>query len=341
MRNLKNRNIYTSIAASTAMLVLILDSKTALSGAAEGIHLCLKTLIPSLFPYFVLSNILTGALYGQELPFLRPIASVCKIPAGACTLFAVGLLGGYPAGARNVAEMHRMGGLPTDQASRMIVFCNNAGPAFIFGILQTLFSDPMVPWLLWIVHIISALVVGMSLPRASIDDCLHPLSRPIKLTDALERAVHAMTAVCGWVVLIRTILAFLDRCLLHLLPVYAQVALAGLLELSNGCLRLGQLENEPLRFVLAAGLLAFGGICITLQTASVADAIPLNLYFPGKMLQCSVSILLSCLLIPLVFPEFYFNWVPVAVLSVAAIAGCLLSLRNFKNTSRIPTFLGV
>ena len=338
---MKKQNLSTALAAAIAMLVLILDSKTALSGATAGIDLCLRILIPSLFPFFVLSVLMTSALYGQALPLLNPVASVCKIPAGVSSLFAVGLLGGYPAGARNVAAMYHSGQLSKAQASRMIVFCNNAGPAFIFGILQPMFSNPMIPWILWGVHILSAIAVGVALPAVPDQNPSMPAHRQIHLTDALQGSLRAMSQVCGWVVMTRMILAFLDRWFLALLPVSMQVALTGFLELSNGCIRLTLIESEALRFLLSAGMLALGGICVALQTSSVTAGIPMHYYFPGKLLQCCVSVLFAGLLCPVIFPSFRFGWIPYAAFSGAGIAGCLLSLRNCKNTSRIPAVLGV
>ena len=172
-------NLRTAIAASAAMLVLILDGKTALTGASEGIGICLNTLIPSLFPFFLLSILLTGALGEQDIPLLRPVAKLCRIPNGAESLLAIGLLGGYPVGAQNVALAYRSGQLSKEQAARMITFCNNAGPAFIFGILGSIFSFPAVPWLLWTIHIISALLVGISLPDAQDLSAVQPFPRRI------------------------------------------------------------------------------------------------------------------------------------------------------------------
>lgn len=291
---MKKQRLPTAVSAALGMLVLILDGKTTLSGASEGVNLCIKTLIPSLFPFFLLSTMLTGALSGQTIRLLRPIASACKIPKGAESLLAIGVLGGYPVGAQNVAQLHGSGQLSGEQAARMITFCNNAGPAFLFGVLGSMFSDSKYPWLLWLIHISSALLVGMLLPGSRTEGAVRPLSRSVTVTDALAQAVKVMGLVCGWVVLMRMMLAFLEHWFLWLLPPVARVVIAGALELSNGCVRLPCIENEGLRFILASAMLAAGGVCVSLQTASVAQEIPLRLYFPGKLLQCGISVLLSC-----------------------------------------------
>lgn len=331
---MNKRNLCTAIAASLGMLALILDGKTALSGAAEGVELCLNTLIPSLFPFFLLSILLTGTLSGQSVSILRPVAKLCKIPAGAESLLAIGLLGGYPVGAQNVALMHRAGQLSDAQAARMVTFCNNAGPAFIFGILGSMFTDPFVPWLLWFIHILSAITVGMVLPGSLESGPTQPLKRQVRVTDAMEKSIRAMGLVCGWVVLMRMILAFLDRWFLWSLPLSAQVAVCGILELSNGCIRLAQLGDEGLRFLLAAAMLSLGGVCVTLQTTSVTDGISKRYYFPGKILQCCVSIVLADLLRP-------GNSFTIAAIAAVIGIGCILSFRIYEKSSRIPAMVSV
>lgn len=338
---MKKQCLPTAAAAAIGMLVLIFDGKTALSGASDGVNLCLTTLIPSLFPFFLLSTMLTGALSGQTIRLLRPIAAACKIPKGAESLLAIGVLGGYPVGAQNVALLHHTGQLSKEQAARMITFCNNAGPAFIFGVLGSMFSDSKIPWLLWLIHIASALLVGMLLPGSRAEDSVQALSRPITMTDALTQAVKVMALVCGWVVLMRLILAFLERWFLCLVPPVVRVVVAGFLELSNGCVRLARIENEGLRFILASAMLAAGGVCVTLQTASVAQEIPLLLYFPGKLLQCGISILLSCAF-QFVFPaQMRQNCSGITPFVAVFCFLCFLLLKNIEKRTGISYLCSV
>lgn len=338
---MKKQNLRTALSAAAAMLVLILDGRTALSGASDGISICLNTLIPSLFPFFLLSILLTGSLSGQEIPILYPVAKLCRIPKGAESLLAIGLVGGYPVGAQNVALLHRAGQLSDDQASRMIAFCNNAGPSFIFGILGCMFSSPVIPWVLWAIHIGSALLVGMMLPGERSSTSVSSFPRKICLTDALAKSLRTMGLVCGWVVLMRMTIAFLQRWFLWMLPLSMQIAAGGILELANGCIQLDCISCEGLRFILASAFLALGGICVMLQTASVASGISMSLYFPGKLLQGVISVLLSCA-VQYLFPAVQrCDSGVIPAISAVILVGTLLSLQHFKKSSGIPGFIGV
>ena len=277
---------WTGVFAVLGMLLLILDSKTALNGAREGLEMCLYTVIPALFPFFVLSGILTGVVAGVNFGAFRSLGRFCGIPAGTEGVFLIGMLGGYPTGARSIHQLWQQGKLPSAQARRMLGFCSNAGPSFLFGICAGLFPSLGYVWLLWFVHILSALFVARILPNAG-ERCEVAFSgSTIGVAEALRQALSAMSAVCGWVVVFRVLLSFLGKWGVIHVP---GVMLTGLLELTNGCILLGGIDSVALRFLLCGVFLAFGGVCVLLQTVSVTGKMGLGSYLPGKLLQAQVS----------------------------------------------------
>ena len=289
------QKLRTSIPAAIGILVLILDTRTALNGAYQGLELCIRTVIPSLLPFFVLSTVLTSALIGEKISFLRPLGRLMGVDYGAESLILVGMLGGYPAGAQSVSQAYRSGSISKQAAQRMVAFCNLAGPAFLFGIVSGKFAENAAAWKLWGIHLLSAILVAMLLPGKSSNKAALKTGKLITLPEALHRSLKTMALVCGWIILFRVILAFLSLWFLWLLPIPAQVALTGLLELSNGCCDLGRIDNEPLRFVIAAGLLSFGGLCVSMQTASVSQGLSMKNYFIGKALQTLLSVLFAAI----------------------------------------------
>ena len=284
------------------MMVLILDSATALRGASEGVVLCLGTLIPGLFPFFVLSGLLTAAL-----------------PRGG--LAAAGILGGYPVGARSAAQVYHAGQVSRADAQRLAVLFNCPGPAFIFGVAGQLFP-PRLAAALWAVYLSSTGILWLILPRSG--RCTVP-APAFSLPQAMRGAVTSMASVCGWVVLMRTMLAVLDRWVLWLLPPWGQALTAGMLELTNGMLLLQAVE-ENLRFILAAGMLGFGGVCVMMQSMGVAQDLTLKLYFPGKLLQGCLCTAGAALVLRYPLSP----WIWAALGSLAAC--CAVKLRKSENS---------
>ena len=339
---MNSRRSWAGFLAAAGMLVLILDAQTAIAGMRSGIELCLRTLIPSLFPFFILSILLTGNLLGSRSKILRPVGWLCGIPEGAESLMAVGFLGGYPVGAQNVALAYRRGSLSRSDAERMLAFCNNAGPAFLFGIVGAAFDSHWIAWSLWGIHIASALTVAMAVRPAAAGAAVRIPEKSVTLPQALQQSLTVMAQVCGWVVVFRMLLTYLDRWFLWLLPGEAKIILSGMLELSNGCVQLRSLENEGLRFIAAAGLLSLGGLCVCFQTSSVTQGLSLRAYFPGKLLQAAVSVLMS-LCVQGLFPAAYRCTIPPAliVLTLLFALAALHFLRRSQNSSSIPQPIGV
>lgn len=303
---MKHKQLATGIGASAGIMALILDGKTALLGAQAGIELCLKTVIPSLFPFFILSILLTSSFSGTALPILRPIGRFCGIPEGAETILISGFLGGYPAGAQCVAQAFHSGQIRKQDAERLLAFCNNAGPSFLFGMVAPMFSNWYLPWALWIIHIATALLTARML-LAEPKSATAASRTSISISDALHSAIGVIATVCGWVILFRVLITFLDRWILWILPTPWQVLTTGLLELSNGCCELQAIQEESLRFLICSGILAFGGICVTMQTVSVTCGLSLHLYFTGKVLQTIFSLLLGII-------GVYISWQAACVL---------------------------
>ena len=323
------RGVY--IASLIGMLILlIVDTKTAVTGAFAGIELCLKSVIPSLFPFLIISSLM-GAAMGNNHYALAPLGKLCNMPSGCENILFLGLLGGYPVGAKLVAQQYEAGNLPEENAHRLMGFCNNPGPAFIFGMLWDAFHNKYTLWALWGVQIISSLLVGIILPRQKTIGKAQSENASQSIVETLSTCVRTMANICGWIVIFRVVIAYLQLYLFPFVPDTMQVIFAGILELTNGCHMLTQLQSVPLRFVLCSGMLSFGGICVTLQTASTAAKLGLGWYLPGKILQTAFSIMISTLLQGIIFLDSVSATIPITLCFV--VIGILYFTIFRKNSS--------
>lgn len=293
------KSMWTGLLALFILIILIFDSRTAIDGARIGLDLCLKSVIPALYPFFIISIYITNSFYGISIPFLQPIGKLFSIPRGAECILIPAFLGGYPVGAQSIAAAYSSGYLGKQQAQRMLAFCSNAGPAFLFGMAGNLFSDVWMAWMLWGIHIITALLVSFTVsPIKDINEKPVNLNqKAANLSYAMRLSVKAMAQICGWIILFRVLMTFLSRWILWILPIWIQTAVTGLLELSNGILELGNIKNTALRFVLCSSMLSCGGVCVMMQTKSVIGRLSLKYYILGKALQTLYSLIFSIVLI--------------------------------------------
>ena len=89
----------------------------------------------------------------------------------------------------------------------------------------------------------------------------------------------------------------LDKWFLWYIPQEIRIAVWGFLELSNGCCSLSEIASIPIRYILCSGMLSFGGLCITMQTASLISDLSLSGYLKGKAIQTGFSICFAALTI--------------------------------------------
>lgn len=290
------KRMWQALGLLGVMALLLVRSAVAGEAVRRGLTLCARSIIPALFPYFVVSGLFTSLGFAEGVG--RRLAPVTEhlfgvSGAGASALF-LGLLGGYPVGGRTAGQLYRAGRLEKDEAQRLLAFCNNAGPSFILGVVGLgCFQSLRAGVLLYVIHALSAVMVGIlqkkkGRPRRSAP---RPLSPPEKILPAFIRSVQdsagAMVRICGFVVF-----ALVVQALLAELTGITHPAALGFIELTGGVVRLG---SSPSDFVWAATLLGWGGLSVHGQTAAVLAGTGLRMdrYFLGKLLQAAVSAVLA------------------------------------------------
>lgn len=278
------------------MIVLILDSQHSAEFAWEGLERCLKTVIPSLFPLFVLSGWLLSFPVQNGKGVTRMMEFLLSLPPGRGRLFLLGAVGGFPLGGQCIVQGMNQG-LPREEGEDMLGYCNNCGPGFLFGILPKLFSDAKLPGILFLIQLESAVAVCLLWPR-------HGASQPLdvpsgshfpSLPQAVSRATVSMTSVCAWVILGTVIVGFFRRWFVPLLPEPLGWILTGMVELTTGVLTLQQVASPSMRFVLCAGFICFGGICVLMQISALCapKGLSMTTYIKQKLLQGGLGVVLA------------------------------------------------
>ena len=322
--------------AALGMAMMILDNTTAFQGAQEGIQICIRTLIPSLFPFLILSTLLVGNVSGSKSRILDPLCKACRISKTSASLIVLGMLGGYPAGAICVREAYESGIISRDTARRILPVCDQCGPAFLFGILSAMFNSPWVAWSIWAIMILSALITLWVLPGYD-DGSDKIISSPsMTVSKALDSTIRTMGAICGWVILFRVLITFLQRWLLWWMDEDIRIVIIGILELSNGCIEASMIGSEQVRFLVCVAMIVLGGACVTMQVFSVTPpSIDRSLYIIGKITQCLISLTLACITGWVLFDRWTIPLFVPVICFLGLIISCRYILRKKSSISRM------
>ena len=224
------------------------------------------------------------------------MAPLFRLPGLASSALFLGLVGGYPIGAQTAADLYCQRLLTREEAERLLSFCNNSNPVFLISVLGVgVFGSVRTGVLLWLIHVLSALLVGLLFRgHGKTADRQHaqPIScRTVSLPAALVTAVRSsaggMLSVCAFVTLFYVVAAPLKALGPRLGP-----TLVGAVELFS---LTPLLTPDFFGFVLAAGCAGWGGLSVLFQTAAVLDGTDLSLRpcLLGKLAQGLLSALLA------------------------------------------------
>lgn len=295
-----------------------------LACCANAISLWLTKVFPSLFPFLAACGIFLRIGAAERIgTMLRPLTRLLfGLDGIAAFPFFLGILSGYPMGAKITASLYEKKLLSLDEAQRILVFSNLPGPLFLIGTVGVgFFGMPLWGYALLFSSFSGAVLTGIlwrfsgnSNPKKS--RFFSPQTCTLSLTEILSASVsdamQTILLIGGYLVLFAAISETLRQsgffsllcgllCFLPLSPTAVQGFFSGLLEMTNGAYLLSSApDNLRLRLTLTAFLVSFGGLSILGQTFSVLSNVPIQKkdYLKGKF----VHALFSSLFLYFAFP---------------------------------------
>ncbi|NOU82846.1 sporulation integral membrane protein YlbJ [Paenibacillus sp. LMG 31459] len=146
------------------MLLMLVHPSSSLDAALRGLAVWWDVLFPSLFPFFVISEIMLGFgivhLFGALLdPLMRPLFN---IPGSGGFVAAMGYVSGYPVGAKLTAKLREQGMISKVEGERLVAFTTSSDPIFLLGAVSVgFFHDASLGLILALAHYGGGFIVGL------------------------------------------------------------------------------------------------------------------------------------------------------------------------------------
>ena len=311
----KIKNVFIGAAAVLYAFFLIAYVEDITAAAANSVKVCLEVIIPSLYAFMVISGfIVSSGLYAVlGRPFGLISRYLFRIPEKYFSIFLIGSVGGYPVGARLLADLRRNNGIDEETAEHMLSYCYLAGPAFICGIAGVgLFSDIKIGM------IIFASIIGANFLFAVLTGLGRDIPPRSRQKSGLDLSVgclgksicsgaEGIISICAVIVFFSSIICILDK--LNVIASAAEfissisglgyndstAAVKAFIEISNiSSLTVGNYRLIP----LSAALLSFGGICVIMQTAGfVRGVLSTKRFYFSRLILMIISYFLCKILI--------------------------------------------
>lgn len=263
--------------------------------------------------------------------FMRPIFN---IPGCSAFPFIMGLISGYPVGAKIVSNLYSNGQCTKEEAERMLCFTNNSGPLFILGYCGiSLYGSSHIGALLLFIHIISSIVLGIFLgifsrKNYNFNDKLNSSKISTKNTsssnvrfsnlgeilgNSIISSIKTILMIGGFVTLFSVIISIIKKTkiilifsniisnLIHIKPEIINSLFIGFIEFTNGLAEISNihLKTLSLNLALSSFILGFGGISVFLQVLSIISKYKLSgrKYIYGKLLHGLIAMIITFVLL--------------------------------------------
>ncbi len=353
---MKKSILYTVVILTIVFIIVKAD--LVILYAQDAMKMCYSLIIPTLFPFFVCSGLLIYSGFGSVLArcakgIMRPLFNVA--PAGAAA-FVLGIISGFPLGAVTTVQLYRCGSLSKSEAERLLAFCNNSGPLFIIGSVGVaIYGKPIYGIILYLIHILSSLLVGVLFRSYG---GRHHNSPPMRLntadipvaeafSTALTNAAKSIITVCCSIIFFSAI----SRAMLDMLPLppLLDAAANGLCEFSTGTLKTSMLDNGIYeKLILSSFIIGFSGLSVHLQVMAVTAGAGLSLkaYILGKAAHGVISAAITAALLYIARPSMpvfsdnqallssSFAVVPMLAAAAAAVIMLLYFISRFLKTAK-------
>ena len=218
---------------------------------------------------------------------------------------AVGFLSGYPLGAKTAADLLQDEKISYEEAQYVTGFCNNASPMFLLEYIGVYCMGLTKPWVVLVVVYGTAILNAFLFLRKKVSSGYQNRQNVVKycyqedrvsVMDALDQSILnsfvTVTKVGGYIILFSILAEFVEK----IVPCHEFAKLIGLgvIEITTGGEYLKAYPMaEPVKWIIACGIAAFGGLSSVAQTYSVlqGSGIKIDGYLKAKLLHTLLSVL--------------------------------------------------
>ena len=276
------------------IFLAILSSPLSAEYIKSGISLCINTVIPAVFPFMIISSLITvsgsavdiGSFFKKPLEFLFGVDS-----AGACAI-SLGFLCGYPTGALTAVKLFDRGELSKSELEYLLTFMNiPSAPFVISGVGASMLLSKELGIAIYASVLLSAIIVGIILRpfnsqknkiKAMPSPSSHKVPFSFVISESIWSAAKNMLGVCACVITFSALSGTL--CSSFPMPELVKVAISGFFEVSSGT---KIASTVPLAPVLCASVCAWSGLSVHFQIISACRGRGISFvpFFVSKAVQ--------------------------------------------------------
>lgn len=269
---------------------ILSESKTIMEAVSFSFNIWINNVFPSLFPFFVLSEILMNYGFVELIGELfKPLfEKLFKINGNAAFVFIMSLISGFPSNAKYTRELYLQNKLTAQEATKILMFSHFSNPLFILGTISlTFLNDKKLGIIVMFSHYFSNVIIGLlfrNYNKSSVTNdkfsfkkailCMH--NKRINnnkrfgsiITNSLVNTINTLLLILGVITTFLIITTIIDNNF-HL-SLLNKSLISGFLEMTQGLKHVSLLNTiSEYKAILICMIISFGGLSVHTQILSI------------------------------------------------------------------------
>ena len=290
------------------LILVFLNKSLVTESILSSFYIWYNTLVPSMFPMIVLSDILITYNSYNIIPIkiTKYISKLFNISNNAVIIFILSIISGFPTNAIIINKAINNKNITKDEAEHLLLFCNFANPLFILETVGTFYlKNNSFAIIILISHILSNIIIGIIFRKNN-----HPKNNYIidtfksqnfgdVLSNAIYKSINSLLMIAGTI----TLFLILTTLITHIFNLNNCLSLIikSLLEMTMALSYLSNLNiSSTLKVVISSMIISFSGLSIHLQVISSLENIKYKSYLKGRILSSIISGVISLIIIKII-----------------------------------------
>lgn len=310
---MKNRyfNIIIIIVSIFFLTQLLINRTLVFDTVGFSLNIWITSLLPSLFPFFVISDILNSYNVIYYIPkFIKNFfCRLFNISYNCLFVFLISMLSGFPSNARNIKMMYNNNKISKNEAEHLLLFTHFSNPMFILGTLVVIFYDnSSLGGLILISHYLPNFIIGFMFRKNNYPTYNYNINIKncnnfgLIFTKSIKSSLDSILLILGTL----TVFLIISSIIINLLNLNSIncLLLKSILEVTSGLKYLSDLNvNNKVFLMMSSCILSFGGFCVHMQVINELNGTDIGYrnFFVGRIFQTILSLLISYLICLLAF----------------------------------------
>lgn len=261
----------------------------------EGLRLAAERVLPTAFPFMVLSSVAVAMIDTSAMPRLtRGFKRVFAVSGQGFPAMVVGWLAGFPIGAKMTADIYRSGALTRSEAERLIAYSGCASPPFVIAVLGVGMLGDAALGIILLLSVYLGAVLSAQLYRGNDEKTeiyAENTRQKYDFVDSVRSSAASSVYMLAFITLFYIVAKF-ARETIKFAPLGTAVTL--ILEITGALAHVTASGlSLPPTMALSSFALGFGGLSVMAQTAAVikGSGLRMRYYLPIKLAHGILSAL--------------------------------------------------